>query len=100
MYKNDTIPCGFTVENSPFAAIRDDNALYFNRYPSICFEDLVPGLIFLKPLDKLETCTWTKDYISREMFLRYKKFYELKFNQKISNNEECNLAIEKAYMEE
>jgi hypothetical protein len=95
MYKRDTVPAGFTIENSPFADIRDSDAPFFNKYQSICFEDITQGLIFLKPLNKLEPCTPTKNYISREMFLTYKPFYEHKLNHKISDTEECNLLLEK-----
>jgi|WetSurMetagenome_2_1015567.scaffolds.fasta_scaffold03112_3 uncharacterized RDD family membrane protein YckC len=96
MVARDNLPVGFCIEDSPFGKLRDSNAPYFKTYKTICFEDITQGLIFLKPLDKLQYCTWSKDYISREMFLKYKLFYQLKSKQKISNSEEMNKYCEKA----
>jgi len=90
MSVRDTMPVGFNIEKSPFGKLRDSTARYFNKHKTICLEDICQGLIFLKPLDKLKPCTWDKEYISRTMFLKYKLFYELKSNQKLSNNKECN----------
>jgi uncharacterized RDD family membrane protein YckC len=90
MCKRDTLPVGISIENSAFGTLRDSSAHYFNTYRSICFKDITQGLIFLKPLNKLRKCTWTQNYISREMFLKYKLFYELKYKKKISNNDEFN----------
>jgi uncharacterized RDD family membrane protein YckC len=99
MVARDNLPVGFSIENSPFGKLRDSNAPYFKTYKTICFEDITQGLIFLKPLDKLQYCRWTKDYISREMFLKYKLFYELKTKQKLSNNDELNEYCEKTIKE-
>lgn len=90
MNKRDNLPIGFNIENSPFGLLRDSTAMYFNKWRSVSFKDITQGLIFLKPLDKLQKCTWTENYISSEMFLKYKLFYELKLEQKISNNKLCN----------
>lgn len=99
MFAHDTLPVGFSIENSPFGKLRDSTASYFKTYKTICFEDITQGLIFLKPLNKLQYCTWSKDYISREMFLKYKLFYELKTKQKLSNNDELNEYCKKATKE-
>ena len=54
----------FSLENSPFARLRDKDSNLFSLYPTITFQDLYEGFIYLKPLEQLKHCTWTKDYIS------------------------------------
>ena len=98
--KNGNGPAGFDIINSPFGELRDSTATYLNTYKTVCLEDIYQGLIFLKPLDKLSPCTWKEDYISREMFLKYKPFYELKTMQKFQNYKECNEFFAKASKEE
>lgn len=98
--EHGNVPVGFIILNSPFGKLRDSTAAYFNTYKTICLEDIYQGLIFLKPLDKLLPCRWKEDYISREMFLKYRLFYELKTKQKFQNYKECNEFFAKASQEE
>lgn len=97
MTKRNNRPVGFSIEGSPFGMLRDSTGEHFNKFKTICFQDLYQGLIFLNPIDKLQHCTYTKNYISREMFLKYKYFYELKIMHNLHNNEECNKEFEKLY---
>ena len=90
MDKRDTIPAGFSIKNSPFENLRDSCSEYFDLYPSVCLGDLAQGLIFLKPLEKLENCTWTRGYISNEMYMKYKPLYELMTKQKFSSAGEAD----------
>jgi len=83
-------PVGFTIKASPFEKIRDSCSFYFNKYPPICYGDITQGLIFLKPFDEMEKCTWYKGYISDEMFMKYKPLYELMFKGKYKNSKELN----------
>lgn len=90
MSKNNFVPAGFSIINSPFEKIRDSCSEYFNTYPSVCYGDIAQGLIFLKPLNEMQNCTWLKGYISNKMFMKYKAYYELIAKQKFNNAEEAN----------
>jgi uncharacterized RDD family membrane protein YckC len=81
---------GFSVKNSPFGLIRDRYSEYFELYPTICYGDIAKGIIFLKPLNKMNPCTWTDGYISDEMYMKYKPFYELIANQKFIGAKEVD----------
>jgi uncharacterized RDD family membrane protein YckC len=83
-------PAGFTIISSPFENIRDSCSYFFNTYPSIRYGDIAQGLIFLKPFDEIEKCTWYKGYISDEMFMKYKPMYDLMFKGKYKNAKELN----------
>ena len=86
---------GFTIKNSPFELIRDSYSAFFEFYPSVCYADVAKGLIYLKPLNKMKICTWTKGYISDEMYMKYKPFYELIAKQKFTGAKEVDGYFEK-----
>jgi uncharacterized RDD family membrane protein YckC len=88
--KSDKTSVGFSIKNSPFEFIRDSYSDIFDYYPSICYVDVTAGLIVLKPLDKMQRCTWIKGYISDEMYMKYKPFYELVAKQRFTNAKEVN----------
>ncbi len=90
---------GFSIKNSPFEFIRDSYSEYFEFYPSVCYGDVAKGLIYLKPLNKMKSCTWTEDYISNEMYMKYKPFYQLIAKQKFTNAKEVNEYFKKKYAE-
>lgn len=81
---------GFSIKNSPFEFIRDSYSDIFDYYPSICYGDVAQGLICLKRSDKGRHCTWTEDYISNEMYMKYRPFYELLAKQKFTGAKEVN----------
>jgi len=88
--KSDKTAVGFSIKNSPFEFIRDSYSDVFDYYPSICYGDVAAGLICLKRSDKRRHCTWTEDYISNEMYMKYKPFYELIAKQKFNNAKDVN----------
>jgi uncharacterized RDD family membrane protein YckC len=90
MAKRANIPAGFSIKNSPFENIRDSCSGFFGLYPTITYGDLAQGLIFLKPFKDLQHCTWTKGYISNEMFMKYKPLYEVMATRKFSNAAEVD----------
>lgn len=95
MEKSGFNGCAFSSENSPFAMLRDNGSDLFNLYPTIAFQDICEGFIYLKPISQLIKCTWTKDYISKEMFMKYRPFYECKVNSHFSNAEQINMFMNK-----
>jgi uncharacterized RDD family membrane protein YckC len=97
--KSGRIAIGFSIKNSPFEFIRDSYSNIFDYYPSICYGDVAEGLIVLKPLDKMERCTWTEGYISNEMYMKYRPFYELIAKQKFANAKEVNEYFKKKFAE-
>lgn len=79
-------PTGFTIAASPFEKIRDSCSFYWSQVPSSCYGDIAQGLIFLKPLSVKNKCTWIREYISDEMFMKYKPIYDLIINNRIKFN--------------
>ena len=90
---------GFSIKNSPFEYLRDSYSDIFDYYPSICYSDLADGLICLKRSDKNGHCTWMEGYISDEMYMRYRPFYELLAKQKFNNAKEINQYFKKKFAE-
>jgi uncharacterized RDD family membrane protein YckC len=88
--KSGRTAVGFSIKNSPFEFIRDSYSDIFDYYPSICYGDVAEGLICLKRSDKSRRCTWTDGYISNEMYMKYKPFYEVIAKQKFINTKEVN----------
>ena len=86
IYKQGLTPIGFSTKHSPMAMLRDSNSYYYSRQPTVAFSDIAQGYIFIKPSDKFEQCSWMKDYISKEMFAKYKAFYVAKTKGKIKFN--------------
>ena len=76
---------------------RDKSYFIFGKYPSIVFEDLFDGFVYIAPRTKMQECSWTDNYISKEMFMRYKPFYEAKFKQKFSNADDVNAYFKAQY---
>lgn len=85
----------FNLINSPFAKLRDNGSKLFKLYPTIEFQDISEGFIYLKPLKQLQKCTWTKDYISKDMFMKYKPFYCSKLKYDFSSAEQMNNIMNK-----
>ncbi|MGZ3999724.1 MAG: RDD family protein [Mucilaginibacter sp.] len=90
MAKRGNTPTGFSIKKSPYENLRDSCSGYFEFYPTIDYGDLAQGLIFLKPFKDLKHCTWTKGYISNEMFMKYKPLYEVMAKRKFSNAAEVD----------
>ena len=90
IYEKGLAPIGFTVENSPFAMFRDSTSYIYANLPKVSFSDVAQGYIYMKPFDKIEKCKWMSNYISKEMFMKYKPYYERRLNQKFNNEEEMN----------
>lgn len=90
MSKRNNEPVGFDVLSSPFAQLRDSNSYYFHFQPLVTFSDICRGFIFLKPLNELSKCTRIDNFISDEMFEKYKAYYEARFNRTFKNAREVN----------
>ena len=93
IFEKGLAPVGFTVENSPFAMLRDSTQYLYANLPTVSFSDIAQGYIYILPFDKTERCNWIPNYISKEMFMRYKPFYEGRLGRKLKNNEELNALI-------
>lgn len=90
--KKNYMPIGFTVTASPFEKLRDSSCTYWSKLPSVCYGDVVQGIVFLKPIGKRNQCSWMEGYVSDEMYMRYKPLYKLFANPKMqfSNAREMN----------
>jgi hypothetical protein len=102
--KRGNKPAGFTVASSPFEKLRDNCLTAFtkfpsDKYPSVCYGDLVEGLIYLAPLREHPECKWMPGYVSNEMFMKYKPLYYLMFGKnpeiKFKNATELNQVLVK-----
>ena len=78
-------PIGFSTKESPFANLRDSNNVLFRYQPQVAFSDIAPGYIYFKSQDKLENCRWLDNYVSKEMFIKYKPYYEAKYKHKFES---------------
>lgn len=95
--KRQDVPVGFDVVGSPFGLLRSSSSPYFRFQPGVCFSDVASGYVYLKPVEKLKRCQWLDGYISREMFVRNKPFYEAECGRKLANAEEANRFIASRY---
>ncbi len=95
--ERENTPVGFDVAGSPFALLRNSNSGYFRFRPGVCFSDVASGYVYLKPENKLKRCEWLSGYISRDMFIRNKPFYEAECGHKLGNADEANRGIASKY---
>jgi hypothetical protein len=84
------VPVGFMPDVSPFAMLRDRASYYYYSQPRVAFGDIASGYIFLKPQKETTECTWLDGYISKEMFMKNKPFYEAYIGRKLGNANELN----------
>jgi hypothetical protein len=90
-------PVAFTVQDSPFALLRDFasgdwNSMFPYRRASACFEDVACGYVYLAPASRQTHCHWLDGYVSARMFARNKPFYEQACRKNLANAEEANRA--------
>jgi uncharacterized RDD family membrane protein YckC len=88
-------PVGFDVASSPYGPLRDDSSIYFRHQPKVCFSDMASGYIFLKAYKRLNRCDWLNGYISKDMFVRNKPFYEALCGRKLKDHREANEFMDK-----
>ena len=69
-------PVGFDVADSPFALLRDSGSLGYVSEPRLGFIDVASGHVFLAKRQDLALCDWLADYVSQEMFVTNKPFYQ------------------------
>jgi hypothetical protein len=95
--ERENVPVGFDVIGSPFALLRNSDSGYFRFRPGVCFSDVASGYVYLKPKRKLKRCEWLSGYISRDMFIKNKPFYEAECGHKLRNAKEANKGIASKY---
>lgn len=83
-------PIGFDVFSSPFANLRDNDSYYFYFQPNVKFADLNQGYLFIKQYEELSSCSWIENFISDELYDKYKIYFELAFGKKLSCAKEVN----------
>ncbi len=74
--REDRTPVGFDVEHSPFALLRDSGSFEYYSEPRLGFVDVASGFIFLANRRELTECNWLPGYVSQEMFIANKPFYQ------------------------
>jgi uncharacterized RDD family membrane protein YckC len=83
-------PTGFDIAGSPFAVLRDSRSRYFEYQPGVCFADLAEGYVFLAPIGAQTRCAWLEGYISQEMFMRDKPYFEAVCGHRLADAAEAN----------
>jgi len=91
--ERENAPVGFDVIGSPLALFRNSDSGYFRSRPGVCFSDVASGYVYLKPKSKLRRCEWLRGYISKDMFIKNKPYYEAECGHKLSNAKEANKGI-------
>jgi hypothetical protein len=76
MKKRSKQPVGFDVAPSPFASLRDSGTIDYHFEPRLSFAHVAGGYIFLVNRSELKECQWMPGYVSREMFVTNKPFYQ------------------------
>ena len=89
----DSKPFGCNIGDSPFAMLRDDKANHFQLQPTLCLSDIAAGYIYLKPISEQKRCEWIDDYISEDLFHKYKRYYEKKTGTSLDSPEDANKAF-------
>jgi len=70
---NGGTPVGFDVLGTPFAPLRDRNAIWWRFLPKGTFSDFAQGYIVLAPLDGLHQVTWIDGFVTAESFAHAEK---------------------------
>lgn len=86
-------PVGFHVDGSPFGPLRDSAAPAFRFQPGACFADLAAGYVYLKAEKELDRCRWLEGYVSAEMFIKHKPYYEARCGQRLEDAEQANACL-------
>jgi uncharacterized RDD family membrane protein YckC len=86
MSRRKDSPVGFDVVGSPFENLRSG----FPFQASVLFADVTPGVVFLANAGTLEPSERIGDFITREMFLRHKPFYEARAGRRLRNAGDAN----------
>ena len=76
--ERDKRPFGCDIKGSPFGRLMDCSAHNFRLQPGLCVSDIAAGYIYLKPIAEQKRCEWLDGYISEDMYLKYKYYYERK----------------------
>lgn len=83
-------PVGFDISPSPFANVKDRRSIQFYFQPNVRFSDITQGYIFINPWDKISKCQKIENYVSEEMFKKYKLYYESIYKRNFKNAQEVN----------
>jgi len=93
-------PVGFDVESSPFARLRDSACWDYHGDRRLSFADLATGYIYLVDVAGLKKCEWMPGYISQEMFVANKPFYQSfgrAFGASVESARDINEVFARAY---
>lgn len=97
MVQSQNMSVGFDVSGSPFGDLKDNSSNYYRVQPDLCFSDMTTGYIFLKPIQKQTPCHWLDGFISRNMFMQDKPYFEVEYGQKLYDYEEANKLLHSRY---
>ena len=89
-------PVGFDIFSSPFANVRDSRSYLFHFQPNVRFSDVTQGYIFINPWDKISSCQKIENFVSDEMFKKYKLYFEAIYKRNFKNAREVSELLMKA----
>lgn len=90
-------PVGFSLVDSPFSDLRDSHVEEYALQPGLSFADKAQGYIYIKPTRALHECTWLRGYISKDMFVQNKPFYQAwarVTGRRVTNAQQADQALE------
>ena len=76
MTKRHNRPVGFDVIGSPFDRLRDSGSFDYYSERRLCMGDVASGFIYLTKWRDYSRCEWLANYVTREMFVANKPFYQ------------------------
>jgi hypothetical protein len=76
MERRANAPLGWSVTDSPFAALRDPRHWSFGSDPGRTFGELACSYLFLAPRSRLGRSEWLAGYVTARMLAEYRPFYE------------------------
>jgi uncharacterized RDD family membrane protein YckC len=91
--QQDNEPFGCDMKGSPFGKLRDSRANHFQLQPGLCVSDIAAGYIYIKPISNQKRCEWLDGYISENMFLKYKFYYETKVGRTLGSPKDADKAF-------
>lgn len=74
--REGSMPVGFDIEYSPFSLLRDNGSFEYHSEPRLGFVDVASGYVFLAKRRELAQCNWLPGYVSQEMFVANRPFYQ------------------------
>lgn len=85
-------PIGFDLHKSPFGYVRSPQT--WSDAPGVPFSKLARGYVYLSSRADLHKNTPIIGFVTREMFEKYKEYYEVDLGRSFSSSEELDIYLQ------